>query len=198
MASTFTSFLPLLCFFLFTVVISSVSAAEFQVGGTVGWRVPASNESQLYNVWASRRQFFIGDSLRFHYKNDSVVVVEKWGFYHCDSSNPIASFNEGDTLISLDNEGTMYFISGDSDRCKKGVNMMLEVMSPVPVRYFPPTISTPPENSYSAIAPSPSQVLSTGDDAGLGLGPSSSDSVLVLVSVMVVGFGLGLSMLNIS
>ncbi|KAL8242697.1 hypothetical protein R6Q59_012999 [Mikania micrantha] len=72
----------------------------------------------------------------FRYKNNSVAVVEKWGFYHCDSSNPIAFFNDGETVIDLDNVGTMYFISGDADRCKYGLNMMVEVMSPAQLSTF--------------------------------------------------------------
>ncbi|KAK1416860.1 hypothetical protein QVD17_25977 [Tagetes erecta] len=198
MALASKSFSTLLCtfffFFAISVVVSSVSATEFQVGGVVGWRIPAVNESQLYNVWASRRRFFIGDSLRFRYNNDSVVVVEKWGFYHCNSSKPIASFNDGDTVINLDNAGTMYFISGDADRCKQGVNMMLEVMSPGPVRYFPPSISNPPEDSYSSMAPAPSQGLSRGDSPVMSPGPLSDSVVSVSVSgyvtAVIVGLGL--------
>ncbi|KAL8189333.1 hypothetical protein R6Q57_028899 [Mikania cordata] len=191
MASSSTLFC---CCFLFFSVISSTSAAEFQVGGAVGWRIPAVNETQLYNVWASRRRFFINDSLHFRYKNDSVVIVEKWGFYHCDSGKPIAFYVDGDTVINLENSGTMYFISGNADRCKKGMNMMVEVMSPRPVRYFPPSISNPPENPYSALAPSPAQVLSPGDSPELSPGPSASDSVAsftVSVSVTAVIVGLG-------
>ncbi|KAJ0492061.1 putative Phytocyanin domain, cupredoxin [Helianthus annuus] len=190
MAST-SSRSPLLYSFIFTiaVVITTISATEFQVGGSVGWRIPATNESQLYNVWASRRRFHIGDSLHFRYKNDSVTVVEKWGFYHCDSSNPIAFFNDGDTVIDLNNIGTMYFISGDSDRCKQGVSMMVEVMSPVPVRYFPPAISAPPEGSFSDVAPSPAQVMSSGDEPEASPGPDSSDSVSVSGIAVVLGLG---------
>lgn len=131
----------------------------------------------------------------FRYKNDSVAIVEKWGFFHCDSSNPIAFFNDGDTVVSLDNAGTMYFISGNADRCKKGVIMTLEVKSPSPARYFPPTISHPPENSYSVGAPGPAQYVSSGGSPFSSPGPSSSDSVAmvsvsVFVIVAIVGLGL--------
>ncbi|KAF5807530.1 putative Phytocyanin domain, cupredoxin [Helianthus annuus] len=111
------------------------------------------------------------------------------GFYHCDSSNPIAFFNEGDTVIDLDNSGTMYFTSGDSDRCKQGVSMMVEVMSPVPVRYFPPAISAPPDDSFSDVAPSSAQVMSSGDEPEASPGPDSSDSVSVSGIAVVLGLG---------
>ncbi|KAL8223317.1 hypothetical protein R6Q57_019109 [Mikania cordata] len=180
MASVSPSLSSLICSVIATLIIAIVSAEEFQVGGVVGWRNPATNETQLYNVWASRRRFHVGDTLRFRYKNNSVAVVEKWGFYHCDSSNPIAFFNDGDTVIDLDNVGTMYFISGDADRCKYGLKMMVEVMSSGPVIHIPPAISSPPDNSYSVIAPAPSQFLSSGgspeSSPGPRPGPSSSDS----------------------
>ncbi|CAI9286332.1 unnamed protein product [Lactuca saligna] len=158
--------LHLFWFFLLAVaaVTTTVGAIEFPVGGDVGWRIPATNETELYTVWASRRNFHIGDTLRFRYKNDSVAVVKKWGFYHCNSSSPIAFFNDGDSVINLDNVGTMYIISGDSDRCKQGEKMKLEVMGSGPGSYFPPSISSPPESSYSDIAPSPSQFSSYGGE----------------------------------
>nr|XP_043626188.1 stellacyanin-like [Erigeron canadensis] len=194
------SFSPI--FFLFLAVFtftSVVSTEEYQVGGVVGWRIPATNESELYTVWASRRRFHIGDSLRFAYKNDSVVVVEKWGYYHCDSSHPIAFYNDGNTVVTLDKVGKIYFISGDAHRCKQGVNMILEVINPGPVRYFPPTIANPPDVTYSGMAPGPSQFVSSGGPPESSPGPSSSDAVRCFsVSVIVVGIfvGLGLSLLN--
>ncbi|KAI3789754.1 hypothetical protein L2E82_02558 [Cichorium intybus] len=189
-----------LLFLAVVAVTTTVGATEFPVGGDVGWRIPATNETELYNVWASRRRFHIGDSLRFRYKNDSVAVVKKWGFYHCDPSSPIAFFNDGDTVINLDNVGTMYFISGNSDRCKEGENMMLEVMGSDPGSYFPPSISSPPENAYPAIAPSPSPFQSYGDSPASSPRPFSSNSappfsISVFVIALMVCLGLILVLL---
>ncbi|XP_024979148.1 stellacyanin-like [Cynara cardunculus var. scolymus] len=177
MASLSTSNSSLCFFFIFAVAITT--AKEFQVGGDVGWRIPATNETQLYNVWASRRRFHVGDLLRFRYKNDSVATVEKWGFYHCNSSTPITIHHDGDTVIHLYTMGTVYFISGDRDRCKKGQNMKVEVMGPELVSPFPPTIGTSPENPYSsAMAPCGS--------------PESVTIFLLYVSVVGVMVGVGL------
>ncbi|MFS7995902.1 putative Phytocyanin domain, cupredoxin [Helianthus anomalus] len=147
---------PLLYSFIFTiaVVITTCSATDFQVGDTLGWRIPATNESQLYN-------------------NDSVTVVEKWGFYHCDSSNPIAFFNDGDTVIDLDNVGTMYFISGESDRCKQGVLFACYFCSA--------------GGFFSDVAPSPTQVMSSGDELEASPGTDSLDSVSVSGIAVVLG-----------
>lgn len=65
MASTFTLFYT----FFAAVVISSVYAEEYAVGGVfVGWKLPVLNATKLYTVWASRRNFYVGDSLsKFQY-----------------------------------------------------------------------------------------------------------------------------------
>ncbi|KAL4589212.1 hypothetical protein LXL04_002117, partial [Taraxacum kok-saghyz] len=180
-------------------VTSAVGTTEFPVGGDVGWRIPATNETELYNVWASRRRFHIGDSLRFRYKNDSVAVVKKWGFYHCDPSSPIAFFNDGDSLINLDNAGTMYFISGNSDRCKEGEKMMVEVIGSDLGSFFPPSIASPPESPYSAAAPSPSHFSGYGGSPANSPRYSSSNSAIRFpVSVSVIAFIVGLGLISLA
>lgn len=42
----------------------SGAVEEFKVGDDLGWRRPAINETDLYNVWASGRKFHVGDLLR--------------------------------------------------------------------------------------------------------------------------------------
>ncbi|KAJ9568341.1 hypothetical protein OSB04_004307 [Centaurea solstitialis] len=161
-------------------VATTATAKEFQVGGAVGWRIPATNETELYNVWASRRRFYIGDSLRFHYKDDSVVMVEKWGFYHCDASNSTSFSDDGNTLINLDKAGTLYFISGNSDRCNKGQRMIVKVIDNF--RRISPSISTPPQSSPyyegASPSPSPSQLSGLGVSSGHGLTISVFGSIV--------------------
>ncbi|XP_076929146.1 early nodulin-like protein 7 [Bidens hawaiensis] len=169
-------------------VTATAVAKEYQVGDTVGWRVPATNETELYTTWASRRRFYIGDSLRFHYNIDSVVLVDKYGFYHCDSTHPISYFNDGNTLVTLDKVGTVYFISGNMERCYKGEKMMLNVRK---LRQFPPTIADAPYNPYYGMAPAPSQVF------GAGTYEDSGSSVAVSASVMVYIVALAGLVLNV-
>ncbi|KAI3766585.1 hypothetical protein L2E82_16649 [Cichorium intybus] len=162
-----------------TFTIATVAAKEFLVGDDVGWRIPASNETELYTVWASRRRFHIGDSLRFQYKNDSVVLTVKWLFHHCDASQPISIFTDGDTVINLERTGRYFFISGHSDRCNKGQKMMVNVMKR---HQFLPSSATPP-----TISPSPSQLYGSG--ASSDFGPAVSVSVVSFV-VAVAGLWL--------
>ncbi|KAL7207946.1 hypothetical protein ACSBR1_029825 [Camellia fascicularis] len=55
---------------------------------------------------------------------------DKWGYFHCNMSNPISTFNNGNnTVVSLDKPGPMYFISGDPDHCKNGQRLVIQVMT---------------------------------------------------------------------
>ncbi|CAI9757619.1 unnamed protein product [Fraxinus pennsylvanica] len=104
------------------------AAEELAVGGGAGWRQPGANETEMYSHWAATRRFRIGDSLRFEYKNDSVVVVDKWGYYHCNASHPISVYNTGNTIINIEKSGPMYFVSGDPEHCKNGQRLLVEVI----------------------------------------------------------------------
>ena len=68
--------------------------------------------------------------LGFQYQNDSVLVVDKYGYYHCDSSKATSTYDDGNTLIKLENPGLIYFISGSTDHCRQGLRMEVDVMSP--------------------------------------------------------------------
>ncbi|GJS76677.1 hypothetical protein Tco_0726558, partial [Tanacetum coccineum] len=46
-----------------TCAMTTLAPKEYQVGGAIDWRLPTTNETELYNVWSSRRRFHIRDSL---------------------------------------------------------------------------------------------------------------------------------------
>lgn len=96
--------------------------------------------------------FFLKKKKGFVYKNDSVMAVEKYGYYHCNSSNPTSVFKDGNTVINLERPGPAYFVSGDPDHCKKGQRLMVEVITLHPGSRSPP----PPEAESPAPSPSPS------------------------------------------
>ncbi|CAL5327802.1 unnamed protein product [Camellia sinensis] len=177
MASLFGLFSTFL-FILLTAAINTPSVGafkEFRVGDSEGWQQPGDNHTAFYDQWAATNRFLVGDSLRFEYKNDSVLVVDKWGYFHCNMSNPISTFNNGNnTVVSLDNPGSMYFISGDPDHCKNGQRLVIQVMTLHSISNSPPSIATSPE-SYLAESPSP---LSSS-------GASVSVSVTFMISVVV-------------
>lgn len=166
MASLSSLFFSVFLIVFITALKSPVVASkEFRVGDSEGWRQPNANESAIFNQWAAGNRFRVGDSLRFEYKNDSVLVVDKFGYYHCNTSSPISTFNHGNTtVVNLDKPGPIYFISGDSNHCKDGQRLVVEVMS---LQANPP---------YSAVSPSTS-------NSGSGV---SGSVTLVSVSMAVM------------
>ncbi|XP_057473539.1 early nodulin-like protein 7 [Actinidia eriantha] len=155
----------LLTFFLIRMASMNAqveASKEFKVGDDDGWRQPGENETGLYNQWAAKNRFHVGDSLRFQYTNDSVLVVEKFGYFHCNMTHPISTFHNSNTVIGLDKTGPTYFISGDPDHCKNGQRLVIEVMGPHSTPHFHPFIAAPPV-SYMAVSPSP--LASSGESA---------------------------------
>lgn len=117
-------------------------------------------------------------------------MVEKYGFFHCDSSRPILYFNDGDTLVNLDKVGTFHFISGNYERCNKGQKMCLNVtnLRSRPRSHLPPTIADAPYNPYLPISPSPSQITGSGFYADSGAVVSVSASIVAYFGAAVAMF----------
>ncbi|PIN14980.1 hypothetical protein CDL12_12381 [Handroanthus impetiginosus] len=84
----------------------------------------------MYPKWASKQRFHVGGSPRFECKNDTVLTVDKWGYYHCDLRHPVSVFKDGNTVVNLEQSGPVYFVSGDPDHCKNGQRLKVEVITP--------------------------------------------------------------------
>ncbi|KAL1292980.1 hypothetical protein HN51_053544 [Arachis hypogaea] len=133
-------------------------ARDFKVGDHLGWHEPGPNNISYYIQWAQMNRFQIGDSLVFEYQNDSVLVVEKWKYFHCDPNNPITSYDDGNSTVILDRSGFFYFISGTENHCHNGQKLIVEVISPQHMAIFRPAASPAPTedaSSSSELAPSP-------------------------------------------
>ncbi|MED6118883.1 hypothetical protein PIB30_006674 [Stylosanthes scabra] len=132
---------------------------DFKVGDHLGWHEPAPNNSAYYIQWAQRNRFQIGDSLVFEYQNDSVLVVEKWNYFHCDTKNPITSYDDGNSTVILDRSGFFYFISGTENHCQSDQKLIVEVISPQHMAIVPAAAASPgpaeEASSSPEMAPSP-------------------------------------------
>ncbi|CAI0457179.1 unnamed protein product [Linum tenue] len=118
---------PLLCLLCtFLTITTTVTSFEYQVGGAKGWVVPPSNDTRIYNDWASENRFLIGDTVS---KKDSVMEVSMEDYKNCNSSHPSYFSNTGDTVYELDHSGPYYFISGVSGHCGKGQRMIIKVLT---------------------------------------------------------------------
>ncbi|XVF24927.1 hypothetical protein REPUB_Repub13aG0169800 [Reevesia pubescens] len=141
------------CFLILADINGLVEASKhFKVGDHIGWQQPSANNTAVYTLWATTKRFHVGDSLSFEYQNDSVFVVEKWDYYHCNTNKPISSFNDGKTVINLDKPGLFYFISGVPDHCKNGQKLLIRVMGLHQRAESPPSNANPPE---VGVAPGP-------------------------------------------
>ncbi|KAM4111147.1 hypothetical protein ACJW30_05G046000 [Castanea mollissima] len=183
------------CMMMMTVMLVTTSAPveavkEFEVGGDMGWVLPDANNSATYNQWASRKRFHIGDSLSFEYQNDSVLVVDKWDYYHCNTTEPITSFSNGKSVIQLDRSGPFYFISGDTDHCKHGQRLIVEVMS-MHMHHIPPSppsIAFPP-GSDTGIAPASSAISTApapSPSSGIQVSATLDSVFMSLIAISVI------------
>ncbi|KAH9623172.1 hypothetical protein KSS87_019284 [Heliosperma pusillum] len=147
-------------------------AATFTVGGSKGWSVPSDN-SAVYNQWAEKMRFQIGDSLLFVYQtSDSVLQVSKEDFTNCNTNSPIAKFSDGHTDFKFSKSGPYYFISGNKDNCNKNEKLVVIVLadrttkttsppspvapSPAPVVDQQPPAASPPAPNATVVSPAPS------------------------------------------
>ncbi|CAI0474700.1 unnamed protein product [Linum tenue] len=166
------------------VMISHSAARVFKVGDDFGWQEPTNN-SQLYTQWATTNRFQVGDSLLFEYKNDeSVAQVDKWGYYHCNTSTATAVFDNGRSSFELEQPGPFYFISGNFNHCNNGQLLVVEVMS----MHHPhhPSISPQPAYAYPPKPEGPSSSSSMVPSSSESHQPNSAVMVSVIVSSVTV------------
>ncbi|KAL8160793.1 hypothetical protein V2J09_012282 [Rumex salicifolius] len=157
---------------LLTLAFSKCSAGEHfrhhVVGDDRGWD-PTSDVGS----WAAARIFVVGDSLWFTYSASQEKIVElgSWDEYEaCDLSNPIRMYTDGLSKVSLDGEGTRYFASGNSDSCKKGLKIPVDVKPKSATATEPLFISRPEESAVASAPSSPSGAGRVfGGTAGLGV-----------------------------
>ncbi|KMT00916.1 hypothetical protein BVRB_9g221860 [Beta vulgaris subsp. vulgaris] len=153
-----------------------------KVGGAITWRVPDGNDTSFYDQWASSKRFHVGDSLYFQYKNDSVLVVDKYGYYHCDPSKATGYFTDGNTTIKLEHSGLTYFISGNAEHCKSGQRLMVDVMS----QHSPSVAAPPASHDHHAQSPTPAQAHNSGSQIGPMAQVSATLVGLVATSLVLV------------
>jgi len=166
----------LLSIFVCFYVFSLVSCTEFEAGGENGWIIPqSSNQSDIFNQWASKNRFKVGDTIRkfffcfyyefmiivmhilsfvliwwkgFKYKKDSVLVVTEDEYKKCQTTKPELYSNHDDTVFKLDRPGLFYFISGVSGHCEQGQKMIIKVMEVESTPQSPPPSSSLPASAH--------------------------------------------------
>ncbi|KAF5188064.1 Early nodulin-like protein [Thalictrum thalictroides] len=145
--------LSILFFFISTLFMVSTFAAAHQF--QLGWSKPFGNDdTESYDDWAERNRFHVGDTIYFKYENDSVLVVDRDDFRHCNVTNPISQLNDGNSVFRFDRYGFFYFISGEPGHCKSGQRVIIRVM------VHPEIVEAP------NIAPTPQGSRGGGEEGG--------------------------------
>ncbi|KAL6853484.1 hypothetical protein ACP4OV_019513 [Aristida adscensionis] len=170
------------CLLLACIAAASVSPTAsgfvFKAGGTGEWRVPAAggaggNSSiNAYNAWAERNRFRVGDAIAFTYQagKDSVLLVDKRSYDACDTSSPIDTFADGNTVFTFTRSGAYYFISGSKDNCNRNEKLIVVVMADRSAVGNGTTVglAPAPNSPFSPYSPPP--------PAGIDVSPSSNPS----------------------
>ncbi|CAN0915133.1 Early nodulin-like protein 2 [Linum grandiflorum] len=188
---TLTAFSTVITAAAFLFIVTSSEAYQFPVGGKQGWVV---DPQEKYPHWAERLRFQINDTLYFKYEKgmDSVLVVNKSQYDSCNTSAPVQSLIEGDSIVQLDRSGPFFFISGFTDHCSRGQKLVVVVLSEhhhkkttsppapsprSPVVAPPPrssVVAPPPsdddETSSPAAAPTPAAAINSGAGARFSAG----------------------------
>lgn len=128
----------------------SGSGRQLQVGGPAGWTLPAIANVN-YTDWSASQVFVVGDTLYFNYSKEyhNVMEVKKTDYERCEASNPISTFDDGATFITLDRSGTFYFLCGVPSHCTDGQKVAVKV------RKHALSSSSTASSQPSIISPSP-------------------------------------------
>ncbi|XP_062217631.1 early nodulin-like protein 17 [Phragmites australis] len=165
---------------------------RYRVGGPDGWRVPPPEDKEMYYVnWASPITFYVEDSIEFVYRNDTVMKVDKVGYYHCNETGAGAASRDGSMLFLLDAPGYAYFASADLDHCKMGERLMINVLA-VDQPPAPSPSWSPPSPLQQAPAPAPSSWMMSPSSARATDPSVASPSAHAMTAIMLVPVTLAL------
>ncbi|XP_010487783.1 PREDICTED: early nodulin-like protein 1 [Camelina sativa] len=178
--------ITLVAIIVWLYMFSCVSSTEFEVGGEDGWIVPTSKtRGDAFNQWASDNRFQVGDTLRFKYSKDSVLMVSEEEYKKCKATKPQLYSNNEDTVFKLDRPGLFYFISGVSGHCEKGQKMIVKVME------TESSTESPPPSSSSSSSSLPVSTPKAKKSNAFKTAVQFSSSGFVVFAVLVVSvFGL--------
>ncbi|KAL0358266.1 UNVERIFIED_CONTAM: Early nodulin-like protein 1 [Sesamum angustifolium] len=174
--------IPCLALLFFVSMISFSEAREFEVGGKrPSWELPSSSDD--FSKWAQRNRFQIGDSIVLTYdaKSDSVLEVTEKSYKTCNTSNPIKSYADGNTKITLDKSGPFFFISGAEGHCQKGQKLEILVLSAKHHSLGHSPAPSPAETHHHHLAPAPAPA---SGGSGLRVGLMSGAAVVAILALV--------------
>ncbi|KAK8614650.1 hypothetical protein V6N13_068447 [Hibiscus sabdariffa] len=146
--------------FILTMPLWGVSKGTIHwVGGFLGWTTIAAGLPIDYKLWASTRNFHVGDVVIFKYNKNfnNVVRVTHQNFKSCNATSPIVFYSSGSDTINLTKPGHYYFICSLPGRCLAGQKVTFEATLPQPPLSSSASVVQLPKSglvSDEALAPS--------------------------------------------
>ncbi|XP_050378246.1 blue copper protein 1b-like [Argentina anserina] len=139
-------------FAIIAIFVPLVLAKEYVVGDTDGWTIGID-----YDSWAKGKQFAVGDTLVFKYKEGAhnVIEVKEDEYQQCNPSPTAKALTTGNDVVKLDAPGKRYFICGIGKHCAMGKQKIaIDVGSSS--SSTGPSASSPTESSKGASSPTES------------------------------------------
>ncbi|KAH1074029.1 hypothetical protein J1N35_026357 [Gossypium stocksii] len=195
----------LVCLTAIGMFMELAMAANHTVGGASGgWDTSTDLQS-----WVASQTFAVGDNLIFQYTpNHDLLEVTKADHDSCQTSSPLQTYTDGNTVIPLTSPGKRYFICGTLGHCSQGMQIEIDTLatstppSASPSPSSPPSASPAPETSPSpANTPesAPGSPLSpdapSAESPTLASPPLSSANKSSSRTCLTLGFGLVLMVL---
>ncbi|EFJ36738.1 hypothetical protein SELMODRAFT_76299 [Selaginella moellendorffii] len=111
---------------VFAAIVSA--GIQHNVGDKAGWKLPSLAKIN-YTDWASQYSFQVEDTLHFRYDQgtESVLQVSLADYVSCSNSKPLATYDDGDTVVYLLRDGWYWFISGVPSHCNLGQKFSIRV-----------------------------------------------------------------------
>ncbi|MBA0843187.1 hypothetical protein Goarm_000398 [Gossypium armourianum] len=141
----------LVCLAATAMLVQLAMAANYTVGGANGgW-----DSSTDLQTWAASQKF----AVVFQYTpNHDLVEVTKADYDSCQTSSPIRTYTDGNTVVPLTSPGKRYFICGTLGHCSQGMQIEIDTLATSPT--YQPSASPAPETSPSP-AETPELALET-------------------------------------
>ncbi|XP_010546807.1 PREDICTED: mavicyanin [Tarenaya hassleriana] len=160
--------------------------AIHRVGDSAGWTTIGNVD---YKLWASSKNFQIGDTILFEYNPQfhNVMRVTHPMYRNCNTSNPLSTFTTGNDSITLTNHGHHFFFCGVPGHCQAGQKVDIHVINLS--TSSPPTSSPePPSTSASSLSPTvpASGVPGPSPNLAPSLPTAAASAVAAMAAVSVV------------
>ncbi|OVA07862.1 Plastocyanin-like [Macleaya cordata] len=162
MASSTTTALMVLL-----LVVPAVYAADYPVAWSSG---------VSYDSWGSDKTLVVGDTITFTYGGShGVDVVNKGDYDSCSTGNALKTYTGGNTKITLDTAGPMYFVCPTAGHCDNGMKLAVTVTAGgTPTTPTTPTTPSTPSGTPTPNTPSPPSTSTPTPPTPAGTGAATS------------------------